>query len=139
MNGHIKQCVVEILHTQMYRLLQLLYSTIFKQPLVEFYKFKNTKKRSIFVSLDQYSSRKIKTGYLYSGTVSFTATGGCRLFCSALSVLRCLAATHLSSPDVVNGPSWPKPQCTCNAMGILARYSTAPKREYYAVIQRAQC
>ena len=28
----------------------------------------------------------IKTGYLYSGTVSLTATGGCRLFCSALPV-----------------------------------------------------
>ena len=30
--------------------------------------------------------KKIKTGYLYSGTVSFTATGGCRLFCSTLPV-----------------------------------------------------
>ena len=29
---------------------------------------------------------KVKTGYLYSGTVSLTATGGCRLFCSALPV-----------------------------------------------------
>ena len=28
----------------------------------------------------------------------------------------CLAATHLSSPYVGNGLSWPKPQCTCNAM-----------------------
>ena len=28
----------------------------------------------------------------------------------------CLAATHLSSPEVGNGLSWPKPQCTCNAM-----------------------
>ena len=52
--------------TQMYRLLQLLYSTLSciqemnehdKQRLVEFYKFKILKKRSIFVSLDQYSSR----------------------------------------------------------------------------------
>ena len=30
--------------------------------------------------------KKVKTGYLYSGTVSLTATGGCRLFCSALPV-----------------------------------------------------
>ena len=29
---------------------------------------------------------------------------------------QCLSATHLSSPDVGNGLSWPKPQCTCNAM-----------------------
>ena len=29
---------------------------------------------------------------------------------------QCLAATHLSSPEVGNGLSWPKPQCTCNAM-----------------------
>ena len=29
---------------------------------------------------------KVKTGYLYSGIVSLTATGGCRLFCSALPV-----------------------------------------------------
>ena len=36
--------------------------------------------------------------------------------------LRCLAATHLSSPG--NGLSWPKLQCTCNAMGILAWHST---------------
>ena len=28
----------------------------------------------------------------------------------------CLAATHLSSPEVGSGLSWPKPQCTCNAM-----------------------
>ena len=27
-----------------------------------------------------------------------------------------LAATHSSSPEVGNGLSWPKPQCTCNAM-----------------------
>ena len=40
MNGHIKQRVVEILHTQMYRLLQLFYSSIYKQRLVEFYKLK---------------------------------------------------------------------------------------------------
>ena len=30
--------------------------------------------------------------------------------------LQCLAATHLSSPEVGKGLSWPKPQCTCNAM-----------------------
>ena len=29
---------------------------------------------------------------------------------------QCLAATHLSSPEVGNGLSWPKPQCICNAM-----------------------
>ena len=29
---------------------------------------------------------------------------------------QCLAATHLSSPEVGNGLSGPKPQCTCNAM-----------------------
>ena len=29
---------------------------------------------------------KVKTGYLYSGTVSLTATGGRRLCCSALPV-----------------------------------------------------
>ena len=59
---------------------------------------------------------KVKTGYLYSGTVSLTATGGCRLFCSALPVRSAIAATHLSSPEVGNGLSWLKPQCTCNAM-----------------------
>ena len=30
--------------------------------------------------------KKVKTGYLYGRTVSLTATGGCRLFCSALPV-----------------------------------------------------
>ena len=29
---------------------------------------------------------------------------------------QCLAATHLSSPEVGNGLNWPKPQCTCNSM-----------------------
>ena len=29
---------------------------------------------------------------------------------------QCLAATHSSSPEVGNGLSWPKPQCTCNAV-----------------------
>ena len=29
---------------------------------------------------------EVKTGNSYSGTISFTATGGCRLFCSALPV-----------------------------------------------------
>ena len=36
------------------------------------------------------------------------------LLCFARS--QCSAATHLSSPEVGNGLSWPKPQCTCNAM-----------------------
>ena len=31
------------------------------------------------------------------------------------AVLSCLP-THSSSPEVGNGLSWPKPQCTCNAM-----------------------
>ena len=54
--------------------------------------------------------------------------GGCRLFCSALPVRRTqyLAATRSSSPEVGNGQSWPKPQCTCIlAMPwLLARHST---------------
>ena len=29
---------------------------------------------------------------------------------------KCLPATHLSSPEVGNELSWPKPPCTCNAM-----------------------
>ena len=29
---------------------------------------------------------------------------------------QCLAAIYSSSPEVGNGLSWPKPQCTCNAM-----------------------
>ena len=38
---------------------------------------------------------------------------------------QCLAATHLSSPEVGNGLSWPKPPCTCNAMVIIiARHSS---------------
>ena len=38
---------------------------------------------------------------------------------------QCLAATHLSSPEVGNGPSWSKPQCTCNAMDTSqAQHST---------------
>ena len=41
------------------------------------------KHRSVFLFIC-YS--KVKTGYSYSGTVSLTATGGCRLFCSALPV-----------------------------------------------------
>ena len=50
-----------------------------------------------------------------------TATGGCRLFCSALPVRStCLAATHLSSPEIGNGLSWPKPPCACNAIWLLA-------------------
>ena len=48
----------------------------------------------------------------------FTATGGWRLICSALPVRSAIAATHLSTPEVGNGPS----------LG-----------EYYAVIQPAQC
>ena len=49
MKGHIKQHLGELLHTEMYRLLQLLYSTLSciqemnehdKQRSVEFYKFK---------------------------------------------------------------------------------------------------
>ena len=36
---------------------------------------------------------------------------------------QCLAATHLSSPEVGNGLCWPKPQCTCNMPWLLARHS----------------
>ena len=42
-----------------------------------------------WMETQQISSVKImqvKTGYLYSGTVSLTATGGCLLFCFALPV-----------------------------------------------------
>ena len=56
---------------------------------------------------------KVKTGYLYS----LTATGGCRfniLLC--FTHPQCLAATHLSSPEVGNGLSWPKLQYTYHAM-----------------------
>ena len=38
------------------------------------------------VHRSHHTKSKVKTGYLYSGTVSLTATGGCRLFCSALPV-----------------------------------------------------
>ena len=62
MNRHIKQCLVELLHTQMHRLLQLLYCTAIsciqetnnhdKQRLAEFYKVKiGTKKRTILSAL----------------------------------------------------------------------------------------
>ena len=47
---------------------------------------------------------------------------------------QCLAATHLSSPEVGNGRSWPNAMVTSQAP-----HSTVPTREYYAVIQRAQC
>ena len=35
---------------------------------------------------DTVKKIEVKTGYLYSGTVSLTATSGCRLFCSALPI-----------------------------------------------------
>ena len=63
MKGHNKQRLGELLHTEMYRLLHLLYSILSciqemnehdRQRSVEFYKFKILKNRSIFVSLDQY-------------------------------------------------------------------------------------
>ena len=37
-------------------------------------------------------------------------------YSASFARLQCLAATHLSSPEVSNGLSWPKPLCTCNAM-----------------------
>ena len=38
---------------------------------------------------------------------------------------QCLAATYSSSPEVGNGLSLPKPQCTCNAMATSqAQHST---------------
>ena len=86
----------------------------------------------------EIKSKKVKTGYLYSGTVSMR-NRWVSLILLRFARPQCLAATHLSSPEVGNGLSWPKPQCTCNAMVIIARHSTAPTREYYAVIQRAQC
>ena len=43
---------------------------------------------------------------------------------------QCLAATHLSSPYVGNGLSWPKTQCTSNAMQTnQAPHSKAPCNE----------
>ena len=60
MNGHIRQRLGELLHTEMYRLLQLLYSTLScihemnehdMQRSVEFYKFNiPTKKTDQFLS-----------------------------------------------------------------------------------------
>ena len=64
---------------------------------------------------------KVKTSYIYSGTVSFTATSGfvcstslcpAAVLIAAIPLLIC----HPHSPEVGNGLSWPKPQCTCNAM-----------------------
>ena len=46
---------------------------------------------------------------------------------------QCSAATHLSSPEVGNGLSWPSRHA--HAMPwLLARHSTAPMKEYYAVM-----
>ena len=81
---------------------------------------------------------KVKTGYLYSGTVSLTATGGCRLFCSALPVRSAWLLLIRHPQKLVTG--WVGPGRRAHAMPwLLARHSTAPTREYYAVIQRAQC
>ena len=59
---------------------------------------------------------KVKTGYLYSGTVKLDRNRWVLLILLRFARPQCLAATHLSSPEVGNGLSWPKPQCTCNAM-----------------------
>ena len=71
----------------------------------------------------------VKTGYLYSGTVSisFTATGGCRLFCFCPpAVLSCYSFV-IPHAEVDNGLSWPKPQCTWMSW-LLARHSTCMHR-----------
>ena len=44
----------------------------------------------------------VKPDYLYSGSVSFTAMVD-------VTYPQCLAATHLTSPEVGNKLSWPKP------------------------------
>ena len=49
------------------------------------------------------------TGYWYSGTVSLTATGGCRLFCSSSSpsaVLSCYSYVIPRSRGVISTFSW---------------------------------
>ena len=56
--------------------------------------------------------------------------------------LQCLAATHLSSTEVGNGLSWPKPQRTCNAMVTSQAPLSTKSQEgvlLYAVIQHTQC
>ena len=81
---------------------------------------------------------KVKTGYLYSGTVSLTTTGGCRLFCSALPVRSAWLLLICHPQKSVTG--WVGPSRSAHAMPwLLARQSTAPTMEYCAVIQRAQC
>ena len=59
----------------------------------------------------------MKTGYLYSGIYcKLDRNRWVSLILLRFARPQCLAATHLSSPEVGNGLSWPKPHCTCNAM-----------------------
>ena len=69
------------------------------------------------------SFKYVKTGYLYSGTVSFNATGGCRLFCSALPI--CSAYLLLICHPQKSVTGWVGPSNSAHAMPwLLARHST---------------
>ena len=92
-----------------------------------------------------YYLLKVKTGYLYSGTVSFAATGGSShsILLPALPV-RSALKHHLLLLVIprqsCNGLSWPKPQRTCITLPWHSAQLLALQRpEYYTVIQRAQC
>ena len=61
---------------------------------------KNKRNTNVIYNNIYNNKSKVKLGYLYNGTVSLTATGGCRF-----ARPQCLAATHLSSPEVGNGLS----------------------------------
>ena len=86
---------------------------------------------------DKVKVKRLVIYKLYSGTVSFTETGGYRLFCSALPVRSCysFAIPRSWQQAELIGPSH-----SAHAMPwLLARHSTAPTRDYYSVIQRVQC
>ena len=59
---------------------------------------------------------KVKTDYLYSGTVKLDRNRWVSLILLRFTRPQCLAATHLSSPEIGSRLSWPKQQCTCNAI-----------------------
>ena len=59
---------------------------------------------------------KVKTGYLYSGTISSPQPVGVAYSAPLCPSAVLIAGTHSSSPEVGNGLSWSKPQCTYNAM-----------------------
>ena len=81
-------------------------------------------------------SNKVKTGYLYSGTVSLTATGGYRLFCSTLPIRSAKLLLICHPQKSVTGCVGPSR--SSHAMPrLIAMLSTAQMRQYYAVIQRA--